>query len=98
VFQISTTLVSPQIALHLANKNRMFRLSTVAKRLVPVQRFSSSSRGPEVTPETKRKNALLALALLCSVGGIYFTAINKMKQTDELETVINQEMSSNKKK
>jgi len=53
--------------------------------------FSSSSSDKTVPAATKQKNAALALALLGAVGGIYYTAINKMKQTDELDSVIARE-------
>ena len=57
-----------------------------------------STQAKEVPASTKQKNAALALALLGAVGAIYFTAINKMKQTDELETIINQEETRADKK
>jgi hypothetical protein len=34
----------------------------------------------EVTPSTRRNNMLLAFTLLAFIGGVYYTAINKMKQ------------------
>ena len=41
--------------------------------------------GREVPMATKQKNAGLALALLGFVGGVYYTAISKMQQTDALD-------------
>ena len=57
---------------------------------------SSSNTGSsarEVTPATKRKNGVVAVGLLSFVVLVYYTAISKMKQTDDLETIINQEIS-----
>ena len=64
----------------------------------PAARRLLSTQAKEVPASTKQKNAALALALLGAVGAIYFTAINKMKQTDELETIINQEETRADKK
>ena len=47
----------------------------------------------EVTPATKKKNGAVAVGLLSFVVLVYNTAISKMKQTDDLETIINQEIS-----
>lgn len=65
----------------------------------PSSASSSSSSGStggsarEVTPATKRKNGVVAVGLLSFVVLVYYTAISKMKQTDDLETIINQEIS-----
>jgi len=62
----------------------------------PSSASSSSNTGSsarEVTPATKRKNGVVAVGLLSFVVLVYYTAISKMKQTDDLETIINQEIS-----
>jgi len=47
---------------------------------------------PVQTFAQKRNNALLAVCLLTFVGGVYYTAINKMRPgNDELERVIAEE-------
>jgi hypothetical protein len=46
-----------------------------------------------VTPATKKKNGAVAVGLLSFVVLVYYTAISKMKQTDDLQTIINQEIS-----
>ncbi len=35
----------------------------------------------DVTPQTRRKNLLVALVIFGFVGGVYYTAISKLKQT-----------------
>lgn len=45
----------------------------------------------EVKPETRQKNALTAVLLILGVGGVYYTAIYKMKETDDLEEMIEKE-------
>ena len=50
----------------------------------------------EATPQMKQRNAITALALVTFVGGVYYTAISKMRQTDELSKVIDREDQKNK--
>ena len=38
----------------------------------------------EVTPQTRRKNLVVGLAIFGFVGGVYYTAISKLKQTVSL--------------
>jgi hypothetical protein len=45
----------------------------------------------EMTPALHRRNFVTAVALLGFVGGVYYTAISKMRQTDELSKVIERE-------
>ena len=45
----------------------------------------------EMTPALHRRNFITAVALMGFVGGIYYTAISKMRQTDELSKVIERE-------
>ena len=71
-------------------------LSTPANSGSGPSSASSSNTGGsvrEVTPATKRKNGVVAVGLLSFVVLVYYTAISKMKQTDDLETIINQEIS-----
>lgn len=71
----------------------MFRSTLYARRIVYSMKLSTKVDSREVTPETKRKNALVALSLIGFVVGIYYTAISKMKQGDDLDTIIDQEIS-----
>jgi hypothetical protein len=50
----------------------------------------------EATPQMKQRNVLTALALTMFVGGVYYTAISKMRQTDELSKVIDREEQKKK--
>ena len=57
----------------------------------PSYRLFSSKSTVEITPALRAKNALTALILLGCVGGIYYTAIQKMRQTDELSKIVERE-------
>jgi len=46
----------------------------------------------EVKPEVRQRNAITALLLLGFVGGVYYTAISKMKEKDDLSDAIESEM------
>ena len=82
----------------------MFARSMVALKTIGVsnisKRFASEStqqhRGPKLPPpqtfEQKRNNAILATALAMFVGGVYYTAIRKMRpEKDALQQVIAEE-------
>lgn len=51
----------------------------------------------ETTPQMKQRNVVTALALVVFVGGVYYTAIAKMRgETDELSKVIDLEEQKKK--
>jgi len=64
----------------------MIRRSTIL-----LSAASKRSSIPEVTPSTRRKNGITALALLGFVGSVYSFSLMKMKQTDELDAIIEQD-------
>lgn len=66
-------------------------------------KLSFSTKPPRPTPmftRPKIMKGLTLLALIGFVGGIYMTAITKMKQTDDLESLIDKEttITNNKKR
>ena len=53
----------------------------------------------EVTPAIRRRNAVTAVALLVSVGGVYYAAMAAMKEsTDDINAIIEMETLENEKK
>lgn len=50
--------------------------------LLPTRRMLSigTERWKEVKPETKLRNAITAIMLMGFVGGVYYTALQKMAQ------------------
>lgn len=73
--------------------------SRVRARRAVVRLFSSEGTKERVVPAaTKQRNVAVALGLLGFVGGIYYTAISKMKQGDDLTAVLEQEVDTKPKK
>jgi len=64
-----------------------------AEAAVESNAYRTVAKPPPVQTFTqKRNNTILAACLLTFVGGVYYTAINKMRpETDELERVIAEE-------
>lgn len=52
---------------------------------------------PQQSSQTATKNAIMALALLGFSGGVYYTAINKMRPDDDDLGRVIQEMNPNAK-
>jgi hypothetical protein len=50
-----------------------------------------SSNAPAEPSTRERTNYIIAGSLLSFVGGVYYTAINKMKQEDDLAKVLAEE-------
>ena len=59
-------------------------------------RAMSSSSKPSLPANTGAKNVALAVALAGFVGTVYYTAISKMKGTDDLGDIIAQEKQGKK--
>ena len=74
------------------------RLCIVAPKKVSFAFARFSTKEKVVPAATKQKNFVVALGLLGFVGGIYYTAISKMKQNDDLAAVIEQEIDVKPKK
>ena len=75
----------------------------VVERSLNSQWVPFSTKPPRSTPmftRPKMMKGLTLLALIGSVGFIYMTAITKMKQTDDLESLIDKEttITNNKRK
>lgn len=67
----------------------------LSKGLVP-RRLSSQAAGGE-TSGREKGNYVIAGSLLAFVGGIYYTAINKMKQQDDLADALEEDAGLVKK-
>jgi hypothetical protein len=65
------------------------------RRIMAATTASRRSMMTEVTPEMRRNNAIMAVALFGIVGGIYYTAISKLSQRDELQKIIEREELAN---
>lgn len=60
-----------------------FVVNRIARRMFstqPKNPFGNAPATKEVTPETRKKNAVTLAFLLTCVGAIYYVAINKMKE------------------
>ena len=42
----------------------------------------------KMTPEIRQRNLITAVSLLAGVFGVYYLAMFKMKETDDLESII----------
>ena len=71
------------------------RVRVVRQAAAAVRLFSSERVVPAAT---KQRNVAVALGLLGFVGGIYYTAISKMKQGDDLSAIIELEVDTKPKK
>lgn len=72
------------------------RIATGQGRILAASKnMTRRSMMTEVTPEMRRNNAIMAVALFGIVGGIYYTAISKLSQRDELQKIIEREELAN---
>ena len=75
---------------------RRFPLTKMRLYNVCTRSFSSKQAGEEFAGREKG-NYVIAGSLLAFVGGIYYTAINKMKQQDDLADALEDDLGINKK-
>jgi hypothetical protein len=73
--------------------NSIFTRRLVSAKFLPFKvhstSFSTKSPLKQLSPRFKKR--LTLLGLFCFVGGVYYTAISKMNDTDELGALIEKE-------
>jgi hypothetical protein len=68
------------------------RKNPVIPALTEHSKTTASASGPQVIPaEVRQKNLLLASALFSFVAGVYYYSISKMRNKDELTTLLEKE-------
>lgn len=75
------------------------RYLTLTQRCKPAQIFSSRKFCTPInplimTPAVRLRNSLTAISLILGVVGVYYTAMFKMKESDDLDDIINVETHS----